>query len=326
VRLGLFGAPDRIYAGRPTHLLAAEHMHVQVGDGVESVGPNVEDQPVPVLGDSGGLSTGLGSRKHLSDDRIVRRVDMGCVGDMGARNHQEMHRSGRIYVEKCVRLVTRDHFPRGHLAGQDFAEQAIGHQHEGTVTAVDGETTGDRLIASFEKWAAGQRATEHAAARARTAWLTRQSATTATWTGVLLDLAERESFVIVTLGPTHLSGRLVGVGADFCVLEQDNERPAVIALSSVTSVAAAPAGPSHSGPPGGHRPPSLELGLLAVLEGLMEERAPLVVHAASSAGRATPVEGELAAVGEDVTTVRSTGRPRRTVHIPLAAIVFCELR
>lgn len=183
---------------------------------------------------------------------------------------------------------------------------------------MDGETSGDRLVASFERWAASERAAEHAAARARTAWLARQSASSATWTGVLLDLAEQGAPVVVTLGPIRLTGRLVGLGRDFCVLEQPNQRPTVIALAALTTVA--PAG-GKSGP-GGQRSPSLSLGFSSVLEALMEDRAPLVVH--PWAGPA--IDGELIAVGEDMLTVRTTEPPRRPIHVPLGAVAYCELR
>jgi len=188
---------------------------------------------------------------------------------------------------------------------------------------VDGETAADRLIASFERWAASERGAEQAAARSRTTSLARQAAATATWVGVLIDLAEQASAVAVTVGSTRLTGRLVGVGLDFCVLEPDRGCPALIRVDAISTLSplSPVSAPTASLAPGGQREPALALGLPSVLEGLTAERAALAVHAG-----AILVEGEMVAFGEDVLTLRAITSPRRVTHIPLDAITYCELR
>lgn len=190
---------------------------------------------------------------------------------------------------------------------------------------MEGEASGDRLVASFQRWAAAERAAGEAAARSRSASLARQAAGGATWTGILVDLAERSAVVALAVPGARLSGRLVGVGRDFCVLEPAGGRPAVVAAAWISSLA--PAGPARAGTgagagaPGGSREPALDMGLASVMAALMDDRAPVVVSAAGQ-----PHAGEVLAVGDDVVTIRAPAPQRRQVHIPLGAITHVELR
>jgi hypothetical protein len=258
--------------------------------------------------------------EHLGHDVSVLGFDLGRVGDVLAGDHQEMHWGSRIYVEKSVRLLAGDHLFGGHFTGQDLAEQAISHQHEATLTAVDPTPSpGERLAAAFERWAASERITEAAASRRRWRSLSEQASASATWTGVLLDLAERAEPVVVCIGADRLTGRLVGLGPDFCVLEQAGGRPAVVRSAAVCSLS--PAETRRSETPAGQRFPALELSLASVLEALAGERAPVVVHCGGA-----PIEGELLSVGSDLVTLRADGQPRRLTHVPLGALTWCELR
>ncbi len=199
-----------------------------------------------------------------------------------------------------------------------------------------------------------------ASARSRQRFLSQAAAGSATLTGVLVDLAERAAEVVLSMGAGldggpyppaqagpvaggRLGGRLVGVGRDFCVLEQGNGRPAVVRTSALTAVwpLEGPAGPGGSAPagaggsmpaggqsagaglPAGARTSPLSLSFTAVLDDLASERA--LVAAYTPAGR---IDGELWAVGEDLVTlrVRAGGGPRRLVHVAATAILWCELR
>ena len=123
-----------------------------------------------------------------------------------------------------------------------------------------------------------------------------------------------------TAGGTRLAGRLVGVGADFFVLESANGRPALVVTAAATSVSSLPEGPP-SGFPGGDRRPALNLSLLGALDALSEERSPLAVRAGG-----ITFEGELWSVGEDVVTLRGNGIRRSMVHLASSSLAWCELR
>ena len=182
---------------------------------------------------------------------------------------------------------------------------------------------GDELVAAFARWAADQRVVAAAGDRARERSLREQARSSATWTGVLVDLAEQGSPVTVMVAGQRRCGRLVGVGRDFCVLEPDQGRTALIALPQVTELwPDRPAGWALSEPPGGDRSPAIDLPLMAALALLAEDRSPVGVF--STGGLETA--GDLVAAGDDVLTLR-TGTPvRRLVYVPLRAVAVCELR
>lgn len=149
-----------------------------------------------------------------------------------------------------------------------------------------------------------------------------QSARSATWTGLLVDMGEQAAEVSVTAGDGRLTGRIVGVGRDFFVLEQANRRPVMVAAWSATSVSPRTGSPHRAAAlPAGRRRPALDLPLLSALDALADQRAPVAIRA----GGAT-FEGQLMAVGDDVLTIGLTGSPRRLVHVASAALVWCELR
>ena len=178
----------------------------------------------------------------------------------------------------------------------------------------------EELLSAFSRWAADERVALAAAERSRIRSLRVQSAKSATWVGLLVDLAERSAVVSVTAGGTRLTGCLVGVGRDFFVLEPAAGRPVLVATQSATSVSAAPEEPASSRA-GGDRRPALDLSLLSAFDALAEERSPVAVCAGG-----TTFEGELLSVGEDVITLRTMTAQRRTVHLPAASVAWCELR
>lgn len=173
-------------------------------------------------------------------------------------------------------------------------------------------------------WAAGQRVAGAARARSRQRSLSASAAASATLIGILVDLAEDGSEAVVDLGRTgpassRLSGRVVGVGRDFFVLEGPTGRPVVVRTATVTAVTS---GASRPGPgPGGDRKAPLSLSFSGVADGLAAEELPVAVATASGL-----VEGDLVAVGVDVLTVRPRGRGRRRIHVPLDAVAWLEPR
>jgi len=187
---------------------------------------------------------------------------------------------------------------------------------------VDEGHSGEELVAQFARWAAGQRAVEAVDRRSRERFLRDQVIGSATWVGLMVDLAERSAPVSLSVSSQRLRGRVVGVGRDFCVLDQPSGRAALIALSALTLVAPEEAPPSRISAPGGSRGPGLELSLAAALASLAEERSLLALVLAGG----HQVEGTLIGAGEDVLTLRTDGQARRMAHVPLAAVRICEIR
>jgi len=232
----------------------------------------------------------------------------------------------------------------------------------------------DDLLASFADWAAAERVARAAAERSRARSLGEQAARSATWTGILVDLAERAAQVQVTAGGSKISGRLLCVGRDFLVVEQPSSRPCLVSVEAVDTLApqpalplapetagrphrpalpggvsrpalpggvsrpalpggvsrpappggvsrpALPGGVSRPAPPGGSRRPAVDLSLLSALDSLAAERAPVALRSGT-----TTLTGDLLATGVDVLTI-AAGPHGRLVHVPVAALAWCELR
>ncbi len=178
---------------------------------------------------------------------------------------------------------------------------------------------GDDLVAAFHRWAAGERTTAAAQNRARERWLRDQASASASWAGVLVDLAEQAASVAIGVGRLKYTGRIVGVARDFCVLQQASGRPTLIALAAISAL-----WPQHpgSGSPGGDRRPGLALSMAGALSALVEERSRVALTLAGG----DQVEGEMVAVGEDVVTLRTEPPSRRSVYVRLAAVICCEVR
>ncbi len=179
---------------------------------------------------------------------------------------------------------------------------------------------GEELVAAFVRWAADQRTATAAADRVRERSLRDQAAATATWMGVLVDLAEQAAVVTVMVAGQRRSGHLVGVGRDFCVLQTAHGRAVLISLPEIAQLW--PDSGRGDDPPTGDRPPSIDLPLMTGLALLAEERSPVVLVS----GYGLETAGELVAVGEDVVTLRTAPPARRLVHVPTSRVAVCELR
>jgi hypothetical protein len=179
----------------------------------------------------------------------------------------------------------------------------------------------DALLAALGRWAADERGAEAGRQRSRERWLRQRATGSATFTGILTDLAEGGAEVVVTTAARAWSGAVVGVGRDFCVLEDRAGGGILVALAAVISVVAAGDGrrPGRVGDPSGERTAPIGLRLIDALGVLAGERIPVLV----SLGPDHQIIGELIAVGSDVVTVR-VERPAGTlVHIPLERIQAC---
>ena len=177
---------------------------------------------------------------------------------------------------------------------------------------------GDQLVAAFARWAADQRTQDAAVARARQRSLREQARGSATWAGVLLDLAEQTTPVTVVVAGQRRRGQIVGVGQDFCVLQPRLGGPALVRAWAISEVWPEDGTPRDA--PTGDRDPSIRLTLTTALALLAEERAP--VSLMTDRGVENP--GDLLAVGDDVVTLRTA--QRRLVYLPLRAVALCEVR
>jgi hypothetical protein len=184
---------------------------------------------------------------------------------------------------------------------------------------MQGRDGGDELVAAFARWAADQRAVSAAGSRARERSLREQAAASATWVGTLVDLAERSASVTAVTGQQRRSGRIVGVGRDFFVLDTRSGRSDLVVLGAVDAL-----WPDQTATqlPAGDRGGAIDLSLMMALARLAEERAPICLTTTSGIETA----GDLVAAGEDVLTVRTEAPNRRLAHVPFSAVAVCELR
>lgn len=168
------------------------------------------------------------------------------------------------------------------------------------------------------------------AERSRTRSLQDQAAATATWEGILVDLAEAACEVTVSVRwGRKVIGRLVGTARDFVVIEGRRGAPVMVRTAAISAVAPSAAAPSVPGPsggavvgrPGGRRRPPIDLDLAGALDALAAERAPIVVWVGAES-----FTGWVASCGEDVLTVRAEGAGQRPLYLPMESVVCVELR
>ncbi|MDP9388949.1 MAG: hypothetical protein M3Q48_13805, partial [Actinomycetota bacterium] len=95
----------------------------------------------------------------------------------------------------------------------------------------------DTLLADLARWTADARSQDAARARSRERWLRQQAEEDARFAGVVLDLAESATAVVVrtTSGRTR-QGRIAAVARDFCVLRSDGGTATLLAFAAVAAV------------------------------------------------------------------------------------------
>jgi hypothetical protein len=155
---------------------------------------------------------------------------------------------------------------------------------------------------AFLRHAAEVRVDAAATRRARLRNLVDQAAAEGTFAGVLADLAEQRTGVVVVLdsGREH-RGRIVGLGDDFVAIEDgaaEDSAPTFVAVRAITFVRALRA---RQG--GGASRVVTGRTLADVLTEMAAEHA--MVRLMTAQGE---VVGQLRAVGRDVATVRLSGR------------------
>lgn len=191
-----------------------------------------------------------------------------------------------------------------------------------------GDTAGDpagvdRLWAALSGWSADARADEAAAARAREAWLRRQAEAEATLTGLLVDLAERATDVMIDLaaGEQTARGRLQAIGTDFVVVTTRDRRLCLVATTAIVALRAVDASGARGA--AGDRLSPLGTSLVDALALLAAERPPIQV-VLRPAGRT--IAGQLASVGADLVIIHpAVADAAASVAIPLEAIAACQL-
>jgi hypothetical protein len=181
----------------------------------------------------------------------------------------------------------------------------------------------DAVVTAFARWAADERARDAASQRTRERWLRQQAQEAATLVDILVDLAEARSRAAISVGGgfADVHGRVVGVGNDFVVVEHQGAAT-LVALHAVEALRP-DAGQGDdpialAAPSGGERRAVIEVNLLAALAALAAHRSPVRLRLAGGG----TLSAELRGVGVDVVMLASP-TPRRTVYIPLTAILAC---
>ncbi|HZA78617.1 MAG TPA: hypothetical protein VE623_19735 [Acidimicrobiales bacterium] len=172
---------------------------------------------------------------------------------------------------------------------------------------------GEGLAARIDRWAAEARVDEAARRRAREHWLRHQAEEEASLSGVLTDVAERRTPVILHVrGGRQHRGDVRAVGRDFVAL-RSGATETIVALDAVVSVQTRPG----EAPAIGDRPITTALRLSDVLAELAGERSPALLVMADGD---EAVAGIVRSVGTDVVVVRLAGDAPGTAYVPLGAI------
>jgi hypothetical protein len=146
--------------------------------------------------------------------------------------------------------------------------------------------------------------------------LRERAAEVAGWAGTLRDLAEARTAVTVRCrsGRAH-HGVLLAVAEDFVAMRLPAGQLVALAAQGVTSVRPEPG--SRAAPATGDRDRAQDRTLLEVLDRAVNERRRVAL---SLDGSPDVLQGVLAAVGEDVVTLRLDG-DRDLVYLRAGAIV-----
>lgn len=174
---------------------------------------------------------------------------------------------------------------------------------------------GGGFTGRLERWAAEGRVDEAARVRSRERSLRRQAEEESTLAGVLADLLEAGTQVLVhTRSGGRHAGAVRAVGLDFVALgpDVDQGRDVLIALGSVASVRTRPGSPGVIGDRGA----AGTMRLADVVAGVAGERE--LVRLVTVDGEA--VVGTVRSVGQDLAIVRGAGATQTTAYVPLDAI------
>jgi hypothetical protein len=178
---------------------------------------------------------------------------------------------------------------------------------------------GGGLSAALAAFVGEAMAEEAAGARSREAFMRRTAAEDGSFAGVLVDLAERGTPVLVNgAAGRRQRGTLAAVGADFVVLRAAAGEEVLLAHRGISSVTPEPGATDVAG----HRPVTVRVGLAEALAVLAEERPRVLLVTVGADGG---LAGELRAAGRDVLSIRLEGPDRRTAYVPLANLAEVRL-
>lgn len=136
----------------------------------------------------------------------------------------------------------------------------------------------------------------------------------ATLSGIVVDLAEQQSQVVVrTLAGRFHRGVIVATGRNFLVVRDAPRAPVFVPFGGVAWVR--PSGSLHHDAAGA-RPSPLGTSFAAILVVLATDRPRVQVATAGD----EPLAGTLQSVGADVLTLRLDGDGRMWAHVPLASV------
>ncbi len=154
---------------------------------------------------------------------------------------------------------------------------------------------------------------EAAASRARERWLRQQAGEEATLVGVLLDLAESGTGVIMAVSGRRHHGTITAVAEDFCALREARPTDHLVAYAAISGVE-----PREGMAPAGDRARALDMTLREALATLVAERPRVQVTDQFGDTRV----GELASVGQDIVVLRPDGGARavRHLYVPVSSI------
>ena len=170
------------------------------------------------------------------------------------------------------------------------------------------------LSASLAHFVADATVDEAARSRARERSLRQQASEDASFTGVLLDLAERGRPIVVSTsaGRRH-RGVVRTVATDFCILRTDTGIDQLVPYRALGMIRPLP----QEAETVGDRPATLDVDLTDALHHLSEDRPRLHV---GLIGDPDPHVGELRSVGRDVLTLRMDGDPPPTAYLQVGLI------
>jgi hypothetical protein len=166
----------------------------------------------------------------------------------------------------------------------------------------------------LDAWAAGARAQEAAAARARRRWLRRQAEEQAEFVSLLVELRERAVPIeVVSASGRAYRGRIRVVGRD-CVLLSAASRRAVL-VSAAAIVAVRPQDDAAVALTVEARPTGPE-SMAELVRRAAGDRPRVTVH---TVGAADPVSGDLVGCGVDVVVVLA-GEPPTPTYLRLTSV------
>lgn len=170
------------------------------------------------------------------------------------------------------------------------------------------------LSAALAHFVADAAVDEAARSRSLERSLRQQASEDASFTGVLLDLAERgRPIVLSTGGGRRHRGVVRTVAADFCILRADSGFDQLVSYRALGVVRPLPSEDQTVG----DRPATLDVGLTDALVHLCDDRPRLRI---GLMGDPDAQVGELRSVGRDVIALRMDGDPPPTAYLQVALI------